>query len=222
MRFRTLPLVLLSLACYAPPGATAQAEAERRPANVISVAGADWLERASRAEEDRPDLVIAAMKLKDGDVVADVGAGTGYFTRRLARAVAPRGRVYANDVQPEMLELLRASVSKEKITNVIPILGATADPRLPDSALDWILLVDVYHEFQEPKPMLARLREALKPDGHVALVEYRAEGTSASHIRREHRMTKDEVLSEWLPAGFRVVEVIESLPSQRLYIFARE
>ncbi len=217
MRFRSLPLVLFTLACYAqvPPAQ------ERRPANVISVAGADWLERENREQEDRPDIVIAAMKLKNGDVVADVGAGTGFFTRRLARAVAPRGRVYANDVQQEMLDLLRTYVEKEKLTNVIPVLGETADPRLPKNTLDWILLVDVYHEFQEPKPMLAKLREALKPDGRVALVEYRAEGTSASHIRREHRMTKEQVLEEWVPAGFKVVEIIESLPSQRLYIFEK-
>ena len=217
MLFRVVPLVLFTFACYAQ----VDPAPERRPANVISVAGADWLERGNREQEDRPDIVIAAMKLKDGDVVADVGAGTGFFTRRLARAVAPRGRVYANDVQPEMLELLRTYAAKENITNVIPVLGETADPRLPRNALDWILLVDVYHEFQEPKPMLARLREALKADGRVALVEYRAEGTSASHIRREHRMTKEQVLAEWVPAGFKVVEIIESLPSQRLFIFEK-
>ena len=214
---RLLSLLLFFLvSCSAP----AQTEV-RRPANVISASGADWLERPGRAQEDRPDIVIAAMKLKDGDVVADVGAGTGFFTRRLARAVGPRGKVYANDVQQDMLDLLRAKVDEEKIPNVIPVLGDTADPKLPKGSVDWILLVDVYHEFQEPQPMLARLREALKPTGRVALVEYRAEGTSADHIRREHRMSKEQVLAEWQPAGFKLVQIIDTLPSQHLFIFSR-
>ena len=105
------------------------------------------------------------MGLRDGDVVADLGAGTGYFTRRLAKAVAPSGRVYAVDIQPEMIDLLKRNVEKAGLTNVVPVLGTGDDPKLPTGALDWILLVDVYHELQQPKAMLARMREALKPDG---------------------------------------------------------
>ena len=213
-RFIPLGLLLVSF-CYAAPAPT------RKPAAVISPAGADWLEREEREREDRPDIVLAAMKLKNGDVVADVGAATGFFSRRIARAVGPKGKVLANDIQPEMLAMLKENAAREKITNIVPILGTETDPKLPKESVDWILLVDVYHEFQEPGPMLAKMREALKPDGRVALVEYRAEGTSASHIRTEHRMSKDQVLLEWTPAGFDLVETIETLPSQHLFIFRK-
>ena len=184
----------------------------------MSTAGVGWLERAEREEEERPDLVLAAMELKPGDVVADVGAGSGYFTGRLAYAVGPTGRVYANDVQPEMLEILRTNVAREKINNVVPVLGTVSDPKLPTGSIDWVLLVDVYHELQEPDAMLAKMRDALKPDGRVALVEYRED---AKQIREEHRMSKVQVLHEWEPAGFRLVKVVETLPVQRLFIFEK-
>ena len=189
---------------------------ERKPADVISPAGAAWLERETREAEERPDIVLRTMKLKDGDVVADIGAGTGFYSRRLARAVAPSGRVYANDVQPEMIELLREKAADERITNIVPVVGDESDPKLPAQTFDWILLVDVYHEFQQPKPMLAAIKRALKPSGRVALVEYRE---TTTRIRPEHRMSKGQVLSEWLPAGFRLVEIVEEMPLQRLYVF---
>ena len=192
------------------------APAERKPADVISPAGAAWLERETREQEERPEIVIRTMKLKDGDVVADIGAGTGFYSRRLARAVGPSGRVYANDVQPEMIALLREKAAEEKITNIVPVVGDEADPKLPSTTFDWILLVDVYHEFQQPKAMLAAIKRALKPTGRVALVEYRE---TTTQIRAEHRMTKDQVLSEWLPAGFKLVEIVEAMPLQRLYVF---
>jgi predicted methyltransferase len=213
---RAVIALLLLLGCRAPaPAPPAQ---ERTPAPVMSAEGADWLERADRDTEERPDLVLAAMQLQDGDVVADVGAGSGYFTRRLARAVAPRGKVYANDIQPEMLDKLKERAELEGLTNVVTILGSETDPKLPANAFDWLLLVDVYHEFQQPQPMLARLRAALKPGGRVALVEYRE---NATHIREEHRMSIDEVTREWSAGGFRLVRIDESLPVQRLFIFAR-
>ena len=119
---RAVPLLVLALSvAAAPPRPAAAAPDERRPAAVMSWRGADWLERAGREEEQRPDEIIRTMGLKDGDVVADFGCGTGYFARRMARAVAPRGRVYAVDVQPEMLELLGRRVEQEKITNVVPV-----------------------------------------------------------------------------------------------------
>ena len=183
--------------------------------------GAAWLERADRDEEQRPDEVIRTMGLRDGDVVADVGAGTGYFTRRLAWAVAPRGRVYAVEIQPEMIALLKQGVEKAGLTNVVPVLGTAEDPRLPPAALDWILLVDVYHELQQPKAVLAKMREALKPTGRVALVEYRLEGPTALHIRKEHRMSPKQVLAEWEPAGFRLAARHEFLPTQHFFVFEK-
>jgi predicted methyltransferase len=181
--------------------------------------GAGWLEREDRDAEQRPDEIIRAMGLRDGHVVADVGAGSGYFTRRLARAVAPSGRVYAVDIQPEMIALLKQGVEKAGVTNVVPVLGKGDDPGLPPASIDWILLVDVYHELQEPRAMLARMREALKPGGRVALVEYRLEGDSAAHIRREHRMSPRQVLAEWEPAGFRLAARHEFLPAQHFFVF---
>jgi ubiquinone/menaquinone biosynthesis C-methylase UbiE len=194
----------------------------RTPAPVMSFHGAAWLEREGREAEERPQEVIRAMGLRDGSVVADVGCGSGFYSRRLARAVAPSGRVYAVDIQPEMLDLLKSLAAKESLTNIVPVLGTEEEPRLPKGTVDWILLVDVYHEFQKPKPMLAGLRAALAPKGRVALVEYRAEGTTAAHIRPEHRMSVEQVLAEWRPAGFRLVKRQETLPSQHLFVFEKD
>ena len=213
---RIFILLALLACCYAPPTVSVPAR-ERDPAVVVGPSSASWLERSTRAEEERPEVVIHAMKLKNGDVVADVGAGTGFYTRRLARAVAPHGVVYANDIQPELLMILSEKAGAETLINIIPILGTETDPKLPPGKLDWILMVDVYHEFQQPEPMLAALKRALKPTGRVALVEYRE---TTTHIREEHRMSKEQVLSEWLPAGFRLIEVIEDMPMQRVYLFS--
>lgn len=191
----------------------------RKPANVITAGGASWLEREGREEEQRPAEIFRAMGLKDGDVVADVGCGTGWFARRMARVVAPRGTVYAEDIQPEMLELLKQHVAAEGVKGVVPVLGTETDPKLPAGGLDWILMVDVYHEFQKPAPMLAALRRSLKPTGKIALVEYRLEGTTASHIRTEHRLSVEQVLAEWEPAGFRLVKQHDFLPVQHFFVF---
>lgn len=230
-----LLLAVLSLSCSPSPGVPAaqpqaaqtapapQAPQEtppRKPAQVMPWTGADWLEREHREELEKPEVVLEAMGLKDGDLVADLGAGTGFFTRRMARAVAPSGRVYATDIQPQMLERLKASAAQEGIANIVTVLGTETDPRLPKGMFDWILLVDVYHEFQQPEPMLAKIREALKPGGRVALVEYRAEGDTAKHIDAAHKMTVEQVLAEWSPAGFELKETIEELPSQHLFVFA--
>src|SRR5262245_39438876 len=216
----SLVLVLL-LAAAAPVPAQIPVGDQRRPAPVMGVGGADWLERPGRDEEQKPDEIIRTMGLRNGDVVADLGAGTGYFTRRLAKAVAPSGRVYAVDIQPEMLELLEKNAAKAGLTNVTAVLGTEDDPKLPEGALDWILLVDVYHEFQQPAPMLRKMRSALKSTGRVALVEYRLDGTTAAHIRPEHRMTPEQVLAEWEPAGFRLVKRYEFLPTQHFFVFEK-
>jgi ubiquinone/menaquinone biosynthesis C-methylase UbiE len=138
----------------------------------------------------------------------------------MARAVAPRGRVYAVDIQPEMLERMNGFLAKEGITNVIPVRGEADDPKLSPASLDWILLVDVYHELQQPKAMLAKMRAALKPTGRVAVVEYRLEGGSALHVRPEHRMSVAQILAEWQPAGFRLVGRHDFLPTQHLLVFS--
>ena len=190
----------------------------RKPANVITAGGASWLEREGREEEQRPAEIFRAMGLKDGDVVADLGCGTGWFARRMARVVAPRGTVYAEDIQPEMLELLKQHVAAEGVKGVVAVLGTETNPKLPTGGLDWILMVDVYHEFQKPGPMLEAIRRSLKPTGKVALIEYRLEGSTASHIGTEHRMSVEQVLAEWQPAGFRLVKQYDFLPVQHFFV----
>jgi ubiquinone/menaquinone biosynthesis C-methylase UbiE len=182
--------------------------------------GAPWLERPGREPEERPDLVLEAMPLEDGDVVADIGCGTGYFARRMAAAVAPEGRVYCVDVQPEMLVMAERLAEQAGISNIVPVLATETDPRLPAGEIDWALLVDVYHELQQPRPVLDGLRAALAPEGRVALVEYRLDGVTAMHIKVDHRMSPEQVLREWEPAGFRLVELLETLPTQHLFVFA--
>ncbi len=221
LRGRLVMASLLVLAVAQGPSALGREAAERRPAPVMGYQGADWLEREGREEEQRPGEVIKTMGLKDGDLVADLGCGTGYFARRMARAVAPSGRVYAVDIQPEMLDRMKGLLEKEAITNVVPVLGEADDPKLPSAGLDWVLLVDVYHELQRPKAMLAKMRESLKPAGRIALVEYRLEGTTAAHIRPEHRMSPAQVLAEWEPAGFRLVTRHEFLPTQHFFVFEK-
>jgi predicted methyltransferase len=191
----------------------------RQPAQVMSFESAGWLERPGREEEERPELVLQAMRLRPGQTVAEIGCGSGFFARRLARAVAPGGRVYAEDIQPEMLDLLKERTAREKIGNIVPVLGTDVDPKLPQRSVDWILMADVYHEFQKPRPMLARIRDSLAPGGQVALVEYRQEGETASQIKPAHRMSVAQVLAEWQPAGFELTRRLEVLPSQHLFLF---
>ena len=193
----------------------------RIPAAVMTFHGADWLERPSREEEERPDDVIREMGLKEGDVAVDMGCGTGYFARRMAKAVGATGKVYGVDIQPEMLDYLRGLCKKEGIANVEPVLGDEVDPKLPADSIDWMILVDVYHEFQQPAPMLAKMREALKPGGRIALIEYRMLGDTAKHIKAEHRMSVKQVLAEWNPAGFELVDLLEFLPAQHFFIFQK-
>jgi tRNA A58 N-methylase Trm61 len=214
-----LVALLLVLACER--GELELERPERIPSPLTPVEGAAWLERPGRELEERPALVLQVMDLRNGDWVAEVGSATGYFTRRIARRVAPDGVVYAVDIQPEMLELMTRKLEEEGIENVIPVLGEPTDPKLPPEAFDWILLVDTYHEFQQPYEMLSRIREAMAPDGRVALVGYRLEGATAEHIRLEQRMSVNQILAEWLPAGFDLVERVETLPSQHLLIFQR-
>ncbi len=212
-----VPLVAsLLVACG---GCAERPAPHRQPAQVFT--GAEWLERESREAEERPDELLEILGLKDGDRVADVGCGTGYFARRMAGRVAPRGVVYAEDIQPEMLERVRMRAAEDGISNIRTILGTETDPKLPAGGIDLILLVDVYHEFQKPKQMLAHLAKALAPGGRVALVEYRLEGDTALNINLEHRMSVEQVLAEWLFAGFELAERIESLSTQHLFVFRR-
>ena len=186
----------------------------------MSAAGAAWLDRPERIEEEQPDRALDVLKIPKGASVADVGAGSGYFTSRLSSRVGPAGKVYAVDIQPEMLRLLGLRLKKENITNVTLIPGEVNNPRLPASALDLELMVDVYHEFSAPQTMLRHLREALKPDGRLVLLEYRKEDPSIP-IRPDHKMSVAEAKLEVEAEGFRLSQVDESLPRQHILVFTK-
>lgn len=192
----------------------------RRFAPVMGYQGADWLDRNERVEEEEPDIALRAIGLTAGSIVADVGAGSGYMTVKMAKLVGPTGKVYANDIQPEMLTLLARRLTREKIDNVETILGTVDDPRLPAAALDLILMVDVYHEFQAPQRMLQKMRESLKPGGRLVLLEYRKEDP-AIPIRFEHKMSVAEAKLELEAEGFKLSRVEEMLPRQHILVFTR-
>ncbi len=186
----------------------------------MGVAGAPWLDRWEREAEEDPDLAMRLIRVARGSTVADLGAGSGYFTVRLARAVGAAGKVYAVDIQSGMLELLKTAVARERLTNVVPVLSTEDNPRLPDESLDLVLMVDVYHELSSPQVTLGHLKRALKPGGRLVLLEYRAEDPNVP-IRPEHKMTKAQVKLEIEHEGFRQQRVYDDLPRQHLIVFTR-
>ena len=186
----------------------------------MGVQGAPWLERREREDEENPDLAMRLIRVQRGQTVADLGAGSGYYTRRLARAVGDTGKVYAVDIQQGMLDLLQAALARERIANVVPVLGGVDDPRLPADSLDLILMVDVYHEFSQPQTMLQRMKIALKPGGRLVLLEYRGEDPDVP-IRPEHKMTKAQVKLEVEHEGFKQQRVYDDLPWQHLIVFTK-
>jgi ubiquinone/menaquinone biosynthesis C-methylase UbiE len=192
----------------------------RRIALTMSADGAGWLVRPERQREERPDQALDAIGIQRGSTVADIGAGVGYFTWRLAERVGSTGVVYGEDIQPRMLDQLLKNTGARHLTNVRAVLGTQDDPRLPKSSVDLVLLVDVYHEFSEPEKMLDRIRESLKPEGRIVFLEYRAEDPNVP-IRPEHKMTVGQVRAEVEPEGFRFEKTIEVLPQQHIVIFRR-
>lgn len=205
------------------PALHAQAEhpiTGRRIAGVMGVAGADWLERSEREIEELPETALDKIGINSGMTVADVGAGVGYFTIRLANRVGANGKVYAVDVQPEMLAIMRQRAQKAGLKNIVAVLGSEGDPKLPKDTLDLVLLVDVYHEFSQPQKMLQRMGEALKKDGRLIVLEYRKEDPHIP-IRSEHKMSVDEVRTEIQAEGFRLEKVLHDLPRQHILIFRK-
>jgi len=192
----------------------------RQIAHVMGHEGADWLERSDRREEEGTDILLKELQLKPTDVVADLGAGTGFFSFRMA-VLVPNGQVLAEDIQPEMIAELNQRKAKNKLTNVKPILGTTTDPHLPANSVDLVLLVDAYHEFDHPREMGRAIRNALRPHtGRLALVEYRAEDPKIP-IKPIHKMTVMQAKKEMSAIGLEFVEVRESLPQQHLMLFRR-
>ena len=201
------------------PRGTGRIYLGREIAIPVSHAAAGWLERPEREEEEKPRLLVDALGLQPDDIVADVGAGTGYYTFRLAGRV-PRGKVLAVDVEPGLLAELRAAAARRGVDNVEPVLGAVDDPRLPAGAVDLVLIVDAYHEFSHPREMMAAIVRALAPGGRVALVEYRAEDPDLP-IHPLHRMSAAQARREMEAAGLVLLETRDHLPRQHLMFFGR-
>ena len=192
----------------------------REIAHVMGHEGADWLERPERETEERTDLLLPALKLKPGDVVADIGCGTGYFSWRMAKLVGDKGLVYGVDIQPEMLDLLAKQMEKRSVKNVKGVLGTITDPKLPANSVDLVIMVDVYHEFDHPHEMMANIVNALKPGGRVVFVEYRAEDPEVP-IKRLHKMSESQVRKEAEAHALKWVETSTILPRQHIIIFRK-
>lgn len=217
-------LLLAFLLFPAMPGLFAQSEhpiSGRRIAGVMGISGADWLDRSEREREELPETALDKMGLRPGMAVADLGAGSGYFTVRLAKRVGPAGKVFAVEIQPEMLRILRRRIFADKITNVEPVLGSEADPKLPPNSVDLILMVDVYHELSQPQKMLRNVKQALKNDGRLVLLEYRKEDPHIP-IRSEHKMSVEEARMELEAEGFKLEKVLPDLPRQHILIFRKD
>jgi precorrin-6B methylase 2 len=201
----------------------ASAQSSRHPvsgrvlAPTMGVEGAAWLDRPEREREEAPSKAIAALGLRAGQVVADVGAGSGYYTVRLAAAVGPTGRVVATDLQPGMLEILRRRVARERLANVEIVQGRADDPVLAANTFDLVLMVDVYHELAAPQVFVRKLKEALKRDGRLVLIEFRREDPRVP-IREEHKMSVSQVRQELGADGFRVERVLDVLPWQHIIV----
>lgn len=202
------------------PAGTGRFYMGREIAQVMGPGGIPWLDRPQRDEEQRSDLVIAAMGLRAGQTVVDLGAGSGYFTFRIAPKVGNTGKVLAVDVQDEMLKTIRERAAAQKLTNVVVVKGDEKDPHLPANSVDIVLMVDVYHELAYPFEVMTKVRQALKPDGKLVCVEYRKEDPKVD-IKEVHKMSVDQLEKEMKVVGFVPVQRIETLPQQHIVVFQK-
>lgn len=193
---------------------------DREIAHVMGHQGAEWLERPERDREEKPAMVVEYLKLKPGQVVADIGAGTGYFSWRMARKVGDQGKVLAVEIQQEMLDILAGKMKERGVTNVVGVLGTITDPKLPAASVDVIIMVDVYHEFDHPYEMMENICKALKPGGRVVFVEYRAESPYIP-IKPLHKMSEAQVKKEMTVHPLEWVETSRILPRQHIIVFKK-
>jgi ubiquinone/menaquinone biosynthesis C-methylase UbiE len=192
----------------------------REIALVMGHEAAGWLDRPEREKEEQPSRLLALLKFKPGEVVADVGAGSGYLTFRVAEKVGPKGKVLAVDVQPEMLDIIRKKMKDKSVTNVEPVLGTETDPKLPAAAVDTIVMVDVYHELSQPYEMAEAMVKALKVGGRLVFVEYRLEDETV-RIKLVHKMSEKQVKKEMEPFPLKHVRTFSSLPWQHVIVFEK-
>jgi SAM-dependent methyltransferase len=191
----------------------------REIAKVMGHTGAGWLERPNREAEEQPSKIVSVLNLKPSDVVADIGAGTGFMSFRIA-PILTQGKVLAVDIQPEMLDIMEFLKKENNITNVEPVLATLTDPNLPPASIDLALMVDAYHEFAYPQEVMQGIVKALKPGGRVVLVEYRGENPFIM-IKRLHKMTQKQVRQEMQAVGLVWRETKNLLPQQHLMIFEK-
>jgi ubiquinone/menaquinone biosynthesis C-methylase UbiE len=192
----------------------------RQIAHVMSHFGIDWLEREEREMEENTSLLLKNLALKPGMVVADIGAGSGYHSALLSKMVGT-GKVFAVDVEPEMIAYLNARIKQEKLSRIIPVLSTEQKVSLPENTIDMMLLVDVYHEFSFPYEMALSMRAALKPGGKLVLVEFRAEDPTVP-IKTIHKMSEAQAIKEFKAAGFAFDKNIDNLPWQHCMVFTKQ
>jgi ubiquinone/menaquinone biosynthesis C-methylase UbiE len=202
------------------PNGTGKFYMGREIAQVMGHQAADWLDRPEREAEEAPSLLLKSLGLKPGMVVADIGAGSGYLTFPMARKVAPKGKVFAVDIQPEMLTIIKDKAQAQRVKNVVVVLGETADPKLPEASCDLQLLVDVYHELDQPYEMALAMKKALKPGGRLVLVEYRKEDPNVP-IKEVHKMSVAQVRKELAVVGLTFERNIKNLPWQHILVFRK-
>ncbi len=192
----------------------------RQIAYVMGYQGMSWLDRPDREREERTSLLLKNMDLQPGEVIADIGAGSGFHVFKMAPQVKS-GKVYAVDIQPEMLAAINDKMESKNITNVEPIRGSEQSVNLPENSVDKVLLVDVYHEFNYPYETMLSIKKALKADGKVYLIEYRAEDRSVP-IKPIHKMSEAQSVKEMKAAGFKLEENISNLPWQHCMVFVKD
>ena len=192
----------------------------REISRVMGHQGAEWLERPEREREEMPNLLVELLKLKEGDVVADIGIGTGYIARKISPKIGETGTIYGVEIQQEMLDILAEKMAAEGITNIKGVLGTITDPKLPPESVDLAIMVDVYHEFSHPYEMMRNICRGLKTGGRVAFIEYRAEDPKVP-IKRLHKMSELQVIKEATPHPLVWVETLDDLPWQHVIIFEK-
>ena len=191
----------------------------RQIAQVMSHYGIDWLEREEREMQENTTLLLKNLAVKQGMVIADIGAGSGYYSALLSKMVGT-GKVFAVDVEPEMIAYLNKRIKKEKLSHIIPVLSSEQKVSLPENSIDMMLLVDVYHEFSYPYEMALSMRAALKPGGKLVLVEFRFEDLSVP-IKTIHKMSEAQAIKEFKAAGFTFDKNIDNLPWQHCMVFTK-
>ncbi|WP_019038720.1 class I SAM-dependent methyltransferase [Psychroflexus tropicus] len=192
----------------------------REISHVMGYQGMNWLERSDREQEENTSTLLDNMNFQSTDVVADIGAGSGYHVFKIAPQVK-EGKVYAVDIQPEMLQAMKDKKKKQGVENVELIRGTEQSAQLPENTVDKVLMVDVYHEFEYPVEMMASIKKGLNSDGKVYLIEYRAEDPQVP-IKRLHKMSEAQAVKEMKAAGFTLIENIDNLPWQHCMVFGKE